>query len=539
MRSRTLALLVGSGAFLALALWIARPPASLANGDKHDDDKGGHAHVPAPLEYADAHVPLGVWTDPAMITRGKEIYTTRCAVCHGDAGDGKGPAGVVLPLKPSDFRDKAGVGEMRDNYWFWRVSEGGQVEPFRSKGSAMPPWKGELSVQDRWAVMAYQHTFSGHDGPHVPREHPESLAMGRDIYAMACVGCHGVEGRGDGSVGPTLSPRRAPQPRDFTTAEFKFRSTPSGQLPTTADLFRTLTEGVRSGGGAMTFGLYGHRIMPSFRHMPEEQRLEVIEYVKSLNPAFRERREISIVSIPAPPPVTSERVARGRKLYADAECQACHGERGRGDGPSAPTLKDNRELPIAATDLTRPERFKGGSRPEDVYRTLMTGLSGTPMPSYGDSLEPDQSWDLVYYVLSLSRDGWRRAGGGPIERWASAREMAMMRIVVAAVMAMLILADVAAADEAPISGSVKAVDTANQTVTLEVTGRGKTRQVVVHLKPGARVVKFVRASEPGKAGFVEQQLPLADVKAGWVVSVETKHEGDKEVAELVKVVLER
>ncbi len=115
----------------------------------------------------------------------------------------------------------------------------------------------------------------------------------------------------------------------------------------------------------------------------------------------------------------------------------------------------------------------------------------------------------------------------------------MMRMVAAAVMAMLILADVAAADEAPISGIVKAVDTANQTVTLEVTGRGKTRQVVVHLKPGARVVKFVRASEPGKPGFVEQQLLLADVKAGWVVSVETKHEGDREVAELVKVVLER
>jgi mono/diheme cytochrome c family protein len=39
----------------------------------------------------------------------------------------------------------------------------------------------------------------------------------------------------------------------------------------------------------------------------------------------------------------------------------------------------------------------------------MTGLAGTPMPSYGDSLEPDQAWDLVYYVLSLSRDGEQAA----------------------------------------------------------------------------------------------------------------------------------
>ena len=363
---------------LLVGLCATRPPAGSANGDKHEE-KGGHAHVPAPTEYADIHVPLSVWTDAAMIARGKAIYTTRCAVCHGDSGDGKGPAGLALPLTPANFRDKDGVAEMRDNYWFWRVSEGGQVEPFKSEGSAMPPWKGQLSVEERWAVMAYQHTFSGHQGPHVPWEHPESVAMGRDIYAMACVMCHGAEGKGDGSVGPMLSPRRAPQPRDFTSAEFKFRSTPSGQLPTTADLFRTVTEGVRSADGPMTIGLRGDRIMPSFRYMPEAQRLEVIEYVKSLN--------------------------RGKQLYADAECLACHGERGRGDGPSAPTLKDNRDLRIAATDLTQPERFKNGARPEDVYRTLVTGLAGTPMPSYADSLEPDQVWDLAFYVLSLSRGG--------------------------------------------------------------------------------------------------------------------------------------
>src|SRR3989449_602767 len=319
---------------LLVGLCATRPPAGSANGDKDKhEEKGGHAHVPALTEYADIHGPLSVGADAAMIAGGREIYTTRCAVCHGDSGDGKGPAALALPLKPANFRDKDGVAEMRDNYWFWRVSEGGQVEPFKSEGSAMPPWKGQLSVEERWAVMAYQHTFSGHQGPHVPWEHPESVAMGRDIYAMACVMCHGVAGKGDGSVGPMLSPRRAPQPPDFTRAEFQFRATPP------------------------------------------------------------------------------ERLSRGKQLYADAECLACHGERGRGDGPSAPTLKDNRNLPIAATDLTKPERFKNGARPEDVYRTLMTGLAGTPMPSYADSLEPDQAWDLVFYVLSLSRGGRTSAAG--------------------------------------------------------------------------------------------------------------------------------
>jgi mono/diheme cytochrome c family protein len=388
----------------AIAVWGVRPPLGLAdpNGEGHKDEEAAHVHVPAPLPYADAHMPVGAWTDAALIARGKEIYTVKCAICHGDAGDGKGPAGAALPLKPPDLRDRHAIDEMRDNYWLWRASEGGTVEPFRSKGSAMPAWKGDLSVEDRWAVIAYQHTFSGHKGPHVPWEHPQMVQVGRDIFAMACIQCHGRRGSGDGSVAGTLSPRRAPQPRDFTAEQFKFRSTPSGQLPTTADLLRTVTEGVRAAGGPLTFGLRGYRIMPSFRHMPVEQRLELLEYVKSFNRAFWERTKIDTVAVASPPPPTPERIGRGKQLYADAECLACHGERGRGDGPSAPTLKDARELPIAATDLTRPNRFKNGSGPEDVYRTLTTGLAGTPMPSYGDSLDPDQAWDLVYYVLSLS-----------------------------------------------------------------------------------------------------------------------------------------
>jgi len=109
----------------------------------------------------------------------------------------------------------------------------------------------------------------------------------------------------------------------------------------------------------------------------------------------------------------------------------------------------------------------------------------------------------------------------------------------AVVMSVVLWSALTWADEAPISGTVKAVDAGAQTVTVESTAKGKTRQVVVHLKPGAKIVKFVRSSEPSKTGFVEQALTLADLKPGWVVSVETKHEGGKEVADVIKVVLER
>jgi mono/diheme cytochrome c family protein len=146
---------------------------SAGHAHKRGHHHGDHEHPPVPAAYASAHVPDRVWTDPRMIARGREIYTAKCAVCHGANGDGRAPAAASLQRKPADFTDAAMVAEMPGNYWVWRVSEGGLAEPFRSKGSAMPAWKDELSMNDRWAVIAYTHTLSGHRGPHIAREHPE------------------------------------------------------------------------------------------------------------------------------------------------------------------------------------------------------------------------------------------------------------------------------------------------------------------------------------------------------------------------------
>ena len=95
------------------------------------------------------------------------------------------------------------------------------------------------------------------------------------------------------------------------------------------------------------------------------------------------------------------------------------------------------------------------------------------------------------------------------------------------------------ADEGPIAGTVKTVNAAANTLTLETMAKGKTREVTIHLKPQSKIVKFTRPPEPGQSGFVEQTLALTDLKPGWVVSVTAKHEGGAEVAEIVKVVLEK
>ena len=149
-------------------------PKAAQPGHKHGSGgHGDHDHPAVPAAYTNAHIPVHVWTDPKMIAKGKEIFTAKCALCHGETGDGKGPGSTSLPLKPADLTDGKMVAEMAGNFWVWRVSEGGLVEPFKSKGSTMPAWKGELSMNDRWAVIAYAHTLSGHRGPHVASEHPE------------------------------------------------------------------------------------------------------------------------------------------------------------------------------------------------------------------------------------------------------------------------------------------------------------------------------------------------------------------------------
>ena len=176
IRLRSLYALALLAAGVALGLWLVHPDAGGAQGrdDQHGPGGGAlHVHPPVPPEYRGVKEPKDLWTNQAMITRGRAIYAARCAVCHGERGDGNGPGAAGLALKPASLRDRAMMAQMSPAYSFWRVSEGGTVEPFKSSGSAMPAWKGDLSIEDRWAVIAYQHTFSGHRGPHGASEHPE------------------------------------------------------------------------------------------------------------------------------------------------------------------------------------------------------------------------------------------------------------------------------------------------------------------------------------------------------------------------------
>jgi hypothetical protein len=83
-------------------------------------------------------------------------------------------------------------------------------------------------------------------------------------------------------------------------------------------------------------------------------------------------------------------------------CLKCHGDLGRGDGPSAPTLTDDLGQRILAANLAQSWTFRGGSSREDIFRTMTTGMNGTPMPSFVDSLSTEQRWAITDFIVSLS-----------------------------------------------------------------------------------------------------------------------------------------
>jgi cytochrome c oxidase cbb3-type subunit 2 len=208
---------------------------------------------------------------------------------------------------------------------------------------------------------------------------------GKRDYRRWCVGCHGAEGNGEGENAPYVDPR----PRDFTTALFRWRSTPTGTLPTDEDLYNTITRGIVD------------TLMPTWRPLTPQTRVDLLAYIKTFSPKWQTQKAGTPITVPPEPPQTIDSVLHGRQLYDQMQCWKCHGPEGRGDGPSANTLTDDRGDPIRPYNFHDGTRFRCGETNQDLYKIFMTGLDGTPMPSFADSLKPQDAWDLVHFLRTL------------------------------------------------------------------------------------------------------------------------------------------
>jgi cytochrome c oxidase cbb3-type subunit 2 len=143
--------------------------------------------------------------------------------------------------------------------------------------------------------------------------------------------------------------------------------------------------------------------MPSWNPLTRQQRADLVAYIKTFSSRFTEEKPGAPRPIPAEPPTTPESVQRGADLFQSMNCWQCHGKEGRGNGPSAVSLTDTKGYPITPFDFTSGPRFKCGNSDTELFRDLVTGLDGTPMPSFTDALKPDQIWDLVHFVKTLAK----------------------------------------------------------------------------------------------------------------------------------------
>lgn len=200
---------------------------------------------------------------------------------------------------------------------------------------------------------------------------PEASEEGKRVYEKSCAHCHGTEGRGDGSAAENLLPR----PRDFTRGLYKIRSTEAGQLPTDQDLFDIITEGMPGSS------------MPGWETaLSANERWEVTAYIKTFYEGFKENTAPRQIDLSSKIAYSEPSVETGKELYTELGCVECHGNVGRGDGTSAPTLTDEWGFQTWPANLAQGWTFRGGGETEDIFKRFIGGIAGSPMPAFeGDS----------------------------------------------------------------------------------------------------------------------------------------------------------
>jgi mono/diheme cytochrome c family protein len=229
-----------------------------------------------------------------------------------------------------------------------------------------------------------------------------------------CAACHGEEGNGQGLAARFLFPK----PRDFSRGQFRLVST-KNYVPSREDIRAVLVRGMPGSS------------MPPWAHLqPEEiDRLadevlrlyqagvragivaelkEADEEIVEVEVAEQVRERTSPGEVAAVPQIAADdpaSVARGREIYIQQSCHACHGKEGRGDGQQV--MVDNDGVPTRPRDLTR-GIFKGGHDPASIYRRIALGMPGTPMPS-SSNLSAEQMADLANFIRSLSNEDQRNA----------------------------------------------------------------------------------------------------------------------------------
>lgn len=375
------------------------------------------------------------------VTSGSEVYFKNCFFCHGDLLDGDGPFAKAFNPIPANFQDVGTIAQLQEAFLFWRITTGGPGLPKEGTpwNSAMPVWHEMISEEEVWDVITFLYDYVGQ----VPRMWDQDTSRevtnikdeiqsqranmdGKQLYQFRCAVCHGEEGLGDGPAADFLYPR----PRDFSTATFKYKSTPGTEPARDDDLFTTIKHGLNATGMPGWESLLSDAqiksLIPVIKGFdvsatwaPEEAEDEDYDdegrYLKDDFVQFDELEPLE-----GQIPYSEESIAEGKTVF-EKTCVQCHGDEGRGNITSGKRLADDWEFRIWPRDLGKPwtwratnvngnDKVARDQTIRNIYQRLSIGITGTPMPAHraeegsSDALTLDQRWHVANYVYALRND---------------------------------------------------------------------------------------------------------------------------------------
>jgi mono/diheme cytochrome c family protein len=360
----------------------------------HDPDEGDPSG-----DYAGLMNPIEKTV--ANLDDGKRIFTRECMVCHGDAGRGNGPYRDYLQPGPPDFGDGS-YGDYTDADYFWRISEG---VPW----TAMPSWKVEYTVEERWKLVYYIRTIftQTEDRPSLPSDandfnfpdfYKESMRFPEDVsfergqifFLQQCAHCHGLAGDGAGWDGDYLNP----QPADFRDMAGMTDMPPEAQGEHIAKL---------------SFGIKDTAMPVWEEWLPFEQRWDAVKYLMG---AFMMGKPVtSSVFGNGDVPVSYVTVSSdvyiaeghtisetlGMDLFAQY-CATCHGTDGQGNGRG--TQGNASQGPVA---------YHADMSEAYISWRIREGVPDSMMYPFKWQLSDSEIWDITVFLNNLTAT---KQGGG-------------------------------------------------------------------------------------------------------------------------------
>ncbi len=144
--------------------------------------------------------------DAKVMARGEQVYHTNCFVCHGAAGDGKGPVAQPGKVVGVPAINGAPTAARSDGYIYGVIVAGRGL---------MPPYGSRVTEADRWAIVEYVRHLQAQNGARPARggaAAPAPAALGQGVPAPTGTET-GAAIQQQNGINPNQPPVSA-QPRD-------------------------------------------------------------------------------------------------------------------------------------------------------------------------------------------------------------------------------------------------------------------------------------------------------------------------------------